>query len=1008
VLAIVPIKALDSAKQRLSAVLSAQQRGELARAMAHDVLSVLQEAHSITRVLVCAGDQTGVELANHYLFDVLPDIGDCKGDLNKIVRCALNDNPDSPVLVVHADMPFLRTEDVEAVASALRENDVVIAPDREQKGSNIVAWRRSNAFAPYYGADSFSRNSESAKELNLKLHVCVLQNAALDIDTAENYAHLQRDIVNAGHNTQVCLRRFRKTSEGQIPVQNSTLKIQPPLSNLQAMQLQHVPLSDALLSEAAALRDVQFGNVITFSKKVFLPLTHLCRDVCHYCTFTKTPRQLDTLYMSLDDVLRIAKQGESLGCKEALLTLGEKPELRYSAARKALAEMGYASTLDYVEAIAGEILKQTGLLPHINAGNMIREEMLRLKQVSASMGIMLESASERLCEPGQAHYGSPDKAPQERLKTIALAGELKVPLTTGILIGIGETRAERIESLLAIRDLHNKFGHIQEIIIQNFRAKPNTKMAAAQEPDASDLIWSIAIARIIFGAEMSIQVPPNLNAGELPALVNAGINDWGGVSPLTKDHVNPEAPWPHLSELELFSSAAGKYLEERLTVYPQYIAPDTKWLAGDVLSKTLALADGEGLGRADAWYTGISEPIPEKLMNATMRHKGQADADLQQICEKAASGKRLDNDAIVRMFKARGAEFSYLCRFANTLREETCGDAVTYVVNRNINYTNICYFRCTFCAFSKGKAYPELRGKPYNLGLDQVVDHAQNAWHRGATEVCMQGGIHPDYTGQHYLDLVEAVKNALPDMHIHAFSPLEIWQGANTLKISVREFLTRLKQAGLNTLPGTAAEILVDEVREKICYDKIKSAEWLEVMQTAHELGFKTTATIMFGHVDSYEHWAEHLLAVRDLQVRSGGFTEFVPLPFVAAEAPMFKRGQSRRGPTFRESVLMHAVSRIVLHSQIDNIQTSWVKMGREGAAACLHAGANDLGGTLMSESITRAAGASHGQEVTSSEMEAIIRSAQRLPKQRTTLYAEPEEQQCRRARAEPPNLIAS
>lgn len=1007
-LAIVPVKALNNAKQRLSATLAPDQRRALAIAMARDVLQALKATQSITRVLVCAGDENGAELARAFAFDVMQDTDNCKGDLNKIIGCAIDSIPDTPVIVIHADMPNIKAGDIDTVAKSLSTNDVVIAPDKARQGSNIVGWRRDNAFFPVYGHNSFSDNTAYAAKLNLKLVVCELDNVGLDVDTAEDYALLKKDIAASGQHTRQCLQALSGVAETVTTVENFPLDTQQPISNASAMRLQHMPLSVELLDKAAALRDSNFGNVITFSKKVFLPLTHLCRDVCHYCTFTKTPRQLDSLYMSIDDAVSIAKQGELLGCKEALLTLGEKPELRYAAARNALAEMGYTSTLDYVEAVAKQLLKQTGLLPHINAGNMNREEMQRLKQVSASMGIMLESASERLCEPGQAHFGSPDKAPSERLKTMALAGELEVPLTTGILIGIGETRAERIESLLVIRDLHNQYGHIQEIIIQNFRAKPNTKMAAASEPDIDDLVWTIAIARIIFGAKMSIQVPPNLNAGELPRLVKAGINDWGGVSPLTKDHVNPEAPWPHLSELELFSGAADKYLEERLTVYPAYIDAQKNWLTAGVLSKTMALADGEGFGRADHWYTGMAEPVPEKLLNAAMRHKGQSSSELIRICESAAAGQRLASDAIVRMFKARGAEFSYLCRFADKLRQQVCGDTVTYVVNRNINYTNICYYRCTFCAFSKGKAYPELRGKPYNLALNEVVGHAQTAWHRGATEVCMQGGIHPDYTGQHYIDIVKAVKDAVPGLHIHAFSPLEIWQGAQTLNISVRAYLQQLKAAGLNTLPGTAAEILVDAVRDKICPDKLNTAEWLEVMETAHDLGFKTTATIMFGHVDSYADWAAHLLAVRDLQARTGGFTEFVPLPFVAAEAPMFKRGESRRGPTFRESVLMHAIARIVLHGQINNIQTSWVKMGRDGAAACLHAGANDLGGTLMSESITRAAGATHGQEVTGSEMEVIISAAQRQPKQRTTLYGNPDEQQRRRAHAEPPNLIAS
>lgn len=1014
-LVIVPLKALHFAKQRLAKAIDPGQRIALTLAMANDVFSVLKKSNKIDRVLVCAGDDTGAELAKKFGFSVVRDNQSIAGDLNQVIQSALAQLSVKHVMVVHADLPCLQVENIETLVTALEQVDVVISPDVNEQGSNIVAWKTATGFSPVYGQSSFEHNQGIAEQQNLTLTVCKLPTVAIDVDTANDLSAVQVSHAFIGDHSRACMSELgmikHNKKSGSISNKNylSQCINGETLDDNELLRLESLPLSVELLDAAAAIRDSNFANVVTYSKKVFLPLTHLCRDVCHYCTFAKTPSQLaGPVYMPLDEVLAIAKQGAALGCKEALLTLGEKPELRYKAARTALAEMGFATTLEYVKHIASEILKQTNLLPHINAGNMTRDEIQALKQVSASMGIMLESASKRLCERGQPHFGSPDKHPDARLQTIRLAGEESVPLTTGILIGIGETRLERIESLLKIRALHQEFGHIQEIIIQNFRAKPNTKMAAASEPEVDDLLWTLAVARLIFGSQMSIQVPPNLNAGELPKLIRAGINDWGGVSPLTKDHVNPEAPWPHLSELELFTSAADKYLEERLTVYPAYIHAAKKWLAKSILPKVLALSDGAGLARADKWYAGVSEHIPTKALKASGRKELSITTPLQAVFDKVLAGKSLSHNEIVSLFEVRGNALSAVYQFANKLRQATCGDTVSYVVNRNINYTNICNYGCNFCAFSKGKAYPELRGKPYDLDTQEIARRVSEAWQCGATEVCMQGGIHPKYSGQKYLDLVRLVKQVAPDMHVHAFSPLEVWQGAKTLGISLAEFLTQLKNAGLNTLPGTAAEILDDSVRKVICPDKLNSAEWLEVMETAHAAGFKTTATIMFGHVDSYQHWATHLLAIRDLQMRTGGFTEFVPLPFVAAEAPIFKRGQSRQGPTFRESLLMHAVARIALHGHIDNIQASWVKMGREGAIACLNAGVNDLGGTLMDESITRSAGAKHGQEVTAKEMERLIAEAKRSPQQRTTLYGIPTEQQRKRANAEPPTLIAS
>ena len=755
------------------------------------------------------------------------------------------------------------------------------------------------------------------------------------------------------------------------------------------MLAQHSDLHE-MTQAAAARRDAGHGSVVTYSRKVFIPLTQLCRDVCHYCTFAHRPRKGAAGYLSLDEVLEIARTGAAADCKEALFTLGDKPELRYRTAREELAELGHETTLSYLAQAARAVYEETGLLPHLNPGLLAATDIAALRKVSISQGIMLESAADRLCKRGGPHFGSPDKKPAARLETIRLAGEAGVPFTTGILIGIGETRVERIEALLALRDLNDRYGHIQEIIIQNFLPKPDTRMGAIFAPSLDEHLWTIAIARLLFEPAMNIQAPPNLSPGSLKQLVDAGINDWGGVSPVTPDYVNPEAPWPHLETLARATKAAGKELVERLAIYPAYVRTADAWVDPALRTALVQRIDSDGFPRTDGWSPGLQERLPEADLALTRASVSVALSNaVHDIISKAARGDALDEKEIVQLFRVRGQDFSAVCAAADELRQEMNGDIVSYVVNRNINYTNICGYRCQFCAFAKGKTSENLRGKPYDLPLDEIQRRTREAWERGATEVCMQGGIHPAYTGATYLDICRSVKAIVPAMHVHAFSPLEVWQGAHTLGVSLAEFLADLKRAGLGTLPGTAAEILDDEVRATLCPDKIKTGEWLEVMRTAHALGFRSTATIMFGHMERVEHWARHLLRIRALQVETGGFTEFVPLPFVHMEAPIYRKGRARRGPTFREAVLMHAVARLVLHPLIPNIQTSWVKMGPEGVAACLRAGVNDLGGTLMDETISRAAGASHGPEMASAAMEGLIRSAGRTPRQRTTLYAD-------------------
>jgi FO synthase len=756
----------------------------------------------------------------------------------------------------------------------------------------------------------------------------------------------------------------------------------------EALALVEVPV-DELCEEACRLRP---DTLVTYSPKVFIPLTKLCRDVCHYCTFARPPRRGERAYLTLDEVLEIARAGVAAGCHEALFTLGDKPELRYRAAREELTALGCETTLEYLARAAQAVLEETGLLPHLNPGVMTRDDLRALRPVSASMGLMLETASRRLSERGGPHFGSPDKEPARRLATIEEAGRLAIPFTTGILIGIGETRAERIEALLAIRELGDRHGHVQEVIVQNFRAKPGTRMAGHAEPPLDELLWTAAAARVLLGSDWHVQCPPNLSYADFPRLLDAGIDDWGGISPVTIDHVNPEAPWPEVERLEEATRARGLELAPRLAVYPEYVAELDRWADATVAPAILRSADALGLAREDTWSPGEIATIPARFRDPHVTVSDTVTEVSRRIGRDTLpvdTAGELGEDDLVRLFRARGHERERVLAAADRLRRETNGDEVTYVVNRNIQYTNVCYFRCGFCAFSKGRLAANLRGRPYLLPLEEIVRRSREAWARGATEVCLQGGIHPAFTGETYLEIVRAIKGAVPEIHVHAFSALEIWQGAATLGEPLDDYLARLRGAGLGSLPGTAAEILDDEVRRVICPDKVTTPQWLAVHDTAHGAGLRSNVTMMFGHVEAPRHWGRHLIRAREQQRSSGGFTEFVPLPFVHMEAPMYLRGRARRGPTFGEVLLVHAVARLALHPWITNVQASWVKLGPDGVRALLAAGVNDLGGTLMNESISRAAGAEHGQELAPERMERVISSAGRRPRQRTTLYGD-------------------
>lgn len=771
---------------------------------------------------------------------------------------------------------------------------------------------------------------------------------------------------------------------------------------------------DRLLALAGALRDAGLAasgrpRAITYSRKVFVPLTTLCRDRCHYCVFVDTPGQLlkkhKPAYMSPEQVLGVVRQGQAMGCKEVLLTLGDRPEDRWPEARAWLDEHGFASTLDYVAHIARLVTAETGLLAHANPGVMSAEELRMLRPTAPSMGMMLETTSRRLFEePGQVHYGSPDKDPALRLEVIDAAGRERVPFTTGVLIGIGETLRDRAESLVAIRDAHarhavNGQGHVQEVIVQNFRAKPRTAMQGAPDADLLEYVAAVAVARLVMGPRMRIQVPPNLSdAAEFELLVRAGADDWGGVSPLTADHVNPERPWPHLDDLAERTAELGFELRERLTAQPEFVLDPETWIDPGLRPAVAALADpatglaavegaSDDLGSlsegAPATETkrpeaaGRSEHVSSRSSAVAEPVEGRSTTDglrsgVRRIAEAAAADPlALDDAEWVALLEATGDDLDALAATADDVRRYTVGEAVTLVVNRNLTSSGL-------------RANPST--DPGTFTLDDVGAIAADAADLGATELCVQGRLADDVDPSGYLDIARAVKAAAPGIHLHAYRPQDVRDLADRGGLGLEDALAALREAGVDTVPGTGVKVLSERVRALVAPGDLEVDRWIEGITAAHHAGFRSTSVLFYGHVETAAERIAHLRRLRELQSATRGFTEFVPIPLPgpAGGVPLV----AGRSP-LDEHRAMVAVARLLLSGSIPHIQIPWTRVGREASVVLLQSGGDDLGGTLLDGRVRPEAGIEHGLELPVTDAAALVAPLFRPFRLRTTTYGQ-------------------
>ncbi|XOV80925.1 MAG: 5-amino-6-(D-ribitylamino)uracil--L-tyrosine 4-hydroxyphenyl transferase CofH [Aestuariibacter sp.] len=1003
---ILPLKKPEQSKSRLSRLLNQEQRQALVSAMAQDVINALASTGEISRLLVVTQDRdyqhlTSPDLAIEFLSEPSSEVNEIHSATDSKKSFAPITSPSSDrfnqalsaavvyarsrgaanVLITHADIPQLQSAAAQAWLAGLKErarktpNILSAVKCKNGKGTNMLFLGPEAPVQLCFGENSFTRFQQTAQQTTTTFIPGIVAGGCFDIDTKDDFKALQirlsfrRDTVTA-----------QQLNNGWGDCDYSTSDARELHDSLRTKSLR------GLQQQATALLNQHpLGNYVSYSPKVFIPLTQLCRNTCRYCTYANHPIEQSSSYISVEKAISVAQEGLRKGCKEVLIVAGDRPELRYTQAKDFLEKEGFTSTVDYASHLATVVRKKTGMLVHFNLGVLTASELAKLRPVAASMGFMMESVAESLALKGQPHYACPDKSPLLRLRSLVFAGEQHIPMTTGLLVGIGESKLDRIETLLCIKQLHEKYGHIQEVIIQNFIPKANTGMAHAKGVNTNELCETIAIARLILGPEMNIQAPPNLSdAKALTQLLASGINDLGGVSPVTQDYVNPENAWPAIKLLSQIIHSSGKNLIPRLTIYPEYALEPGKWLDKEVRTDVLRLSDSRGLAKEDNWETGRSETLPQWVNEKGVCAK---DRSLAQIISKCQHREALSPAEVAKLFDARGDNFAVICEASDQMRQELKGDQLTFVNNGNINYTNICYFSCGFCAFSKGNRFLPESDPKYKLSVDQVVQKAATIIAKGATELCLQGGIHPSYTGDTYLEIIKQLRSAFPDIHLHGFSPLEIVQGADTLGITPITYLEKLKSAGLNTIPGTAAEILVDRVREQICPKKLSTKQWMSTIESAHLVGLKSTATIMFGHVDNYHDWAEHLLLLRQMQCKTEGFTEFVPLPFVPHQAPIYRKGLARKGPSLRESILMHAVSRLIFASHIDNIQASITKLGEKATLMAINSGANDLGGTLQNENISRAAGASHGENFTSNNFQKIANLSGRTLIERNTLY---------------------